>query len=117
MTSHEYAKQLRQLAELLESRPEFKLPNYQHNYILENGLEYFAYHGDKSGFLEAVKAVGSGTKQAGDKWDFSFLALNGLLRLTVAREAVCRLVKPAQEAVYDCEPLLSQEEESSLGAA
>jgi len=35
----------------------------------------------------------------------------------VARNAVCRLVKPAQPAVYDCEPLLSQEEEESIGAA
>lgn len=117
MTSHEYAKKLHELAERLESRPEFKLPYYQENYILEHGIDNFSYHSDKTGFLEAVKAVGSGTKKVGDKWDFTFLALDGLLRLTVARSAVCRLVKPAQPAEYECEPLLSQEEESSLGGA
>jgi hypothetical protein len=117
MKSHEYAKKLHELADLLESRPDFKLPDYQRNYISQHGIDNFSYHGDKTGFLAAVKAVGSGTKLPGDKDDFSFLACNGLLRLTVYRTAVCRIVKPAQPAEYDCIPLLSQEEENSLGAA
>jgi len=32
----------------------------------------------------------------------------------VERAKVCRLIKPAQEAVYECEPLLSPKEEAAL---
>lgn len=32
------------------------------------------------------------------------------IRASVNRQAVCRLVAPAREAVYECEPLLTEEE-------
>lgn len=116
MTSHEYAKKLRAMAEMLESLPEFSAPRYHENYIQDYGLERFCYHDNKAGFLAAVKAVGSGRKKAGgNDNELTFISLGGLLHLTVFRDAVCRVVKAAQPAVYDCEPLLSQAEEAALG--
>jgi len=35
----------------------------------------------------------------------------------IERTEICRLVKPAQEAVYECEPLLSEAEEAQIGGA
>jgi hypothetical protein len=36
------------------------------------------------------------------------------LNVEAPRDIACRVVTPAQPAVYDCEPLLSAEEEASL---
>ena len=33
------------------------------------------------------------------------------------RDAVCRIVEPAKPAVYECEPLLSVDEENEIGGA
>lgn len=33
----------------------------------------------------------------------------------IDRKSICRLVKPAQPAVYDCDPIFSQEEEEEIG--
>lgn len=113
MTSHEYATKLKELAAFLEGVDEFPLPDYWDYHIESCGLEHFSYYGEKEAFLAGVRALGSVKKQA-DKRDFAVLAANGLLKLSVNREAVCRLVKPAQEAVYECEPLLSQAEEAQI---
>jgi hypothetical protein len=112
MTSHEYAAKLKALAEALESKAEFILPDYQDNYVLHHGLESFSYYDRKDDFLSAVKAVGSGVKRVSNSGDsLEFLALSGMLRLTVYRTSVCRLV---QEAKYECDPLLTPEEEANL---
>lgn len=110
MTSHEYAKKLRELAMHLELAESFELPDYQENYHKGYGLVSFRYQDDKTGFLAAVKAVGAGKKQAISN-DFIFSCFDGALRLSVQRNSVCRLVKPAE---YECEPLLSRAEEGLL---
>lgn len=113
MTSHEYAGKLRQLAARLEEVAAFELPDYHESYIKESGLERFSYHFDKTGFLAAVRALGKGRKViAGD--DLRFVGADELLHLSIYRSEVCKLVKPAQPAEYDCEPLLSQAEEAQL---
>lgn len=115
MTSHEYAKKLHELAELLESRPEFKMPSYQKQYTADYGTGAFRYYTDKVGFLAAIRAIGSGRKDIGED-EVNFWDVKGLLRLEVDRNAVCHIVKPAQPAEYECEPLLSTEEETQVGA-
>ena len=117
VTSHQYAKQLRALADALETAPEFNLPRYWGAYSPKAGIAQFDYHHDKAGFLSAVKAVGSGTKKemyGGGEPEFHFFAFNGLLRLAIYRDVICRIVKPAQPAEYECEPLLSQAEEAQI---
>ena len=113
-TSRDYAKKLRELADFLDNRPEFPLPDYSDLHYRSRGIETLRYYSEKAPFLAAVKAVGTVTKCA-DGSDFMLVAANGLLQLCASRESVCRLVKPAQEAVYECEPLLSQAEEAAIG--
>lgn len=114
MTSHEYAKKLHDLANNLEHVEPFLLPNQSDSFYRDYGIESFRYYGEKLPFLAAVKAVGTGKKDTSKEREFSFIAFDGLLHIVVNRDAVCRIVKPAQPAEYDCEPLLSQEEEDSL---
>ena len=37
------------------------------------------------------------------------------LRASIAREVVCEIVEPARPAVYNCAPLLSDQEDAELG--
>ncbi len=79
----------------------------------ESKLYLFWDFSDKKNFLAAVKAVGPGRKEFdGDKIKFiPKLESDIHLVLRAPRNLVCKLVS---EAVYDCEPLLSKEEESKL---
>lgn len=113
MNSHEYAGKLRELAAQLEAAPSFKLPNYSTDHYRNSGLENLRYYEEKEPFLAAVRAIGKGRKVVDDRY-YNFVVADGLLHLSVNREAVCRIVKPAQPAEYDCEPLLSQAEEAQL---
>lgn len=109
MTSHEYARKLAAVADLLAAAPEFEMPSYMDSYIQSYGIDTIRFHNGKDRFLAAARAIGNGEKiYDGDT--FEFHVLSGLLRLTVDRDAVCRIVKPAVPAEYECEPLLSQEE-------
>jgi hypothetical protein len=113
MNSHEYAKRLRQCAELLESRPAFDWPNY-----VREGLglrvETLHYCSDKDGFIAAVRALGAGSKHINNDSipTQEFVVGDNLFAVSVDRDKVCRIVKPAQPAEYECLPLLSQEGES-----
>jgi hypothetical protein len=105
MNSHEYAKKLNRLADLLLSKPEFETANSEaYSYSI------FSYW-NKENFLGAVKALGSGKKE----WqtdDLTFIPHGtDMLKLTIGRNKVCRKVK---EAEYECEPLLSQAEEAAI---
>jgi hypothetical protein len=115
--SHTYAKNLRALADWLESKPAFPMRDVN---VIAKPL-YVTYYGDKDSFLAAVRALGAGKKETDEyfKDDLIFRATScpegTEFKVHVNRSAVCRLVRPAQEAVYDCEPLLSQAEEAEIG--
>jgi hypothetical protein len=115
MTSRDYAVALREAADALDARPEFELPRYVgSNFRIEN----FYYYEDKDRFLAAMRALGAGTKTQDDNYGspvLRFTIPNGRLSLSVSRDRVCRLVKPAQPAEYDCQPLLSPEESEQVG--
>ena len=112
MDSHAYADVLAEVAEGLRQRPAFELPNYTREIHLR--LQYFS---DKDRFLRAARAIGSGTKTVNDSaGEYKFTAAFGPLTIVADRTAVCRIVKPAQPAEYECEPLLEQEEEAGIGA-
>jgi hypothetical protein len=115
MTSHEYARKLRAVADLLEGASEFKMPAYMDGYVKEYGADNIQFHRDKELFIAAVRALPNGRK-AGDSNTYDFIVGDGLLHLQVNRSAVCRVVRPAVPAEYECEPLLSPEEEAQVGA-
>ena|ERR1700690_1682135 len=106
MKSHEYAEKLKEVADFLLSRPDFSTHS-------SDCKVWFWYFGNKTEFLEAAKAVGAGKKVYGDS-DMQFYP-NGApnFYLQVDRSAVCRKV---QEEKWECEPLLSQDEEALVGA-
>jgi hypothetical protein len=89
-------------------RPQFNLPHY------EDGGDRINYFSDKDGFIAAVRAVGGGTKSVSSD-DYKITVATGeqaaQLDLVANRDSVCRKV---QDEVWECEPLLSKEEESSM---
>jgi hypothetical protein len=101
MTSHEYATEIRKQADYLESRPVFEIPGSERT--------FFCFY-DKHKFLDAVRALAPGTKEYKyDDLDFTISAVS--IVLSIPRNRVCKLVAPA---VWDCEPLLSLQEDAAL---
>lgn len=107
--SHEYARALQQAAEFLLSKPEFTTET-SGPYI------YLGIFYDKEPFLKATRSLGALTKeytttQLKVKRE---LPLGARVYFEIGRDKVCRLV---QEAKWECEPILSPEEDASVGAA
>jgi hypothetical protein len=106
ITSREYAEKLRALASELDGFPEFPLPDYWkiHNWSVD-------YFNEKGPFLAALKALGTGAKSveddAGSTPIFVFRPKGASFRITIYRDGVCKLVRPAE---YDCAPLLAPNE-------
>lgn len=107
LNSHEYAAKLKQLADFLLSRPVF---DTDWTYV-RMGCPYWS---KKESFLGAVKALSPGKKEYTDH-EVTFEPVIGdpriKISLSVARNAVCVLVRPAE---YDCDPLLKPDEEKVL---
>lgn len=106
-TSHDYAKRLREAADFLESRPSFAVPDFD-----KRLFAHFNYS-DKEPFVAAVRALGTGTKTFDDD-EISFAIDAPFAKIIVAarRTVACRLIRPAE---YECDPLLSPDEEKELG--
>jgi hypothetical protein len=107
LSSHEYADRLSRLANFLRSRPAFDTGRYQFN-------DFLWFYGDKEKFLTAVRALGAGDKEVVGT-DLRFRPRHGIenvdFYVEVNRDQVCRKV---QDEKWECEPLLSPEEEASL---
>jgi len=110
-TSHDYAKQLREIADALLDLPAFQLPRHMSQDRVHDYLHYFS---DKERFVAAAKALGNFEKGVRD----DALVLSPLFsthfQIRADRSSVCRLVRSAQPAEYECEPLLSQAEEAAI---
>jgi hypothetical protein len=105
----EIAKDLRILADALEVAPDLELPQ-----------PYFAIHfwnnTAKDAFLALVKLLPRPFSKEYDDTDFKIRHdTTGLdINVYIPRSAVCELIAPAKPAEYRCEPLLSEDEESTL---
>jgi hypothetical protein len=108
-TSHAYAKALIEAANYLLDKPEFDTETAG-PYI------YLGHFWTKEKFLKAAKALGSFSKEYNDASlkIKNELPMGAQVYMEVSRDKVCRLV---QEAKYECEPLLSPEEEAELDAS
>ena len=107
-SSHEYAEKLKATAEWLLTKPEFELPNAGNSIYIGN------YWTDKDKFIAAVKALAPGKKKF-DGSDLEFQTTTPIiLWIRVSRSVVCRKV---QEEKWECEPLLSPEEETVVAEA
>jgi len=105
MTSHDLAREMQETAKALLSKPEFKIPSYI------TGPKEITFFSAKEDFLQAVKLSGSGKKDISGPNYVTFIPDCGGYKLSIDRSLVCKKIK---EAVYECEPLLSQLEESTL---
>ena len=105
MKSHELAQELHKQADYLLSHPEFPIPGGANKYIC---------FWSKESFLLAVRALEPCTKEyKGDDLDITITNCPSI-KLSIPRNKVCKLVSPA---IYDCEPLLSPQEDESIGSA
>ena len=105
MKSHEYAKQVIQAAEFILSRPEFEAET-------TSTTLYLGCFWDKALFLAAVRALGTGKKEySGTELRYAVEDHGAKMTMTIPRDKVCRKV---QEAKWECEPLLTPEEEAAL---
>jgi hypothetical protein len=108
-TSHDMARNLQRAAEWLLSRPAFEVSAYW------TEARLFATFDEKDRFIAAARALGSFKKEY-DSYNINLVAKipGGDIHLQAPRTTVCRLVRPAQ---YDCDALLSPEEDQALGGA
>jgi len=105
MTSHELARRMAATADYLLSRPDFDTPCTDHSLYLGS------YWDDKDAFIAAVKALGSGTKEYSGS-DLQYNAATPMRIWTrINRNKVCRKV---QEERWECESILSAEDEVAL---
>ena len=110
MKSHELADSLEKLAKHLREQPDEEI----------GGVELGNVYGSTSDQFKALAMIMPKplTKRY-DNGPISWLWLEGTyeklkLSFHIDRSKVCRLVTPAQPAVYECDPLLSAEEEAAL---
>lgn len=107
-TSHEYANALKDLADEILSRPDFQL-GWTNNEIS------LGVSADREEILAFAKNLHPLRKEYTDsEIVLRFGAGAVVARISGSRKSVCRLVKPAQPAEYECDPLLTPEEEAAL---
>ena len=103
--------ELRKLADGLDTLGDQTVP--------EIFIRYWASSEEKEDFLALAKVF---PRPFQKEFDTLWLRLRyetgaGVhIQANIPRSAVCRIVEPAREAVYECEPVLSAQEESTLAA-
>lgn len=108
----EVANELRKLADGLDNDP---------NANIERPFIYFSHYGNsnKASFMAIAKALPRPfQKEYKDKdFEISYRGEAIVLCVRINRDAVCRIVAPAKPAVYECDPILSEEEHAKLDGA
>ena len=109
----EVANELRRIADSLSAQPDAEVQKAWVTF----------YCASKELFLSTFRALPRPLAKKydtdGDSWDRVHLEHRGTgvdLDCSVYRSTICELVEPAKEAVYRCEPLLSDEEEAQVSA-
>lgn len=107
-TALEYANGLRALAEFYEAHPDMPLPYPVHHVFMA----------DRELFLLAVKdlAEGGRVEKKADDSDSSYPRFHAVrmfgpvkLNVEIDRKTICRIVRPAQPAVFECPDSLLEE--------
>jgi hypothetical protein len=104
-TTHDWAKQLQDTANYLLNRPAVELGDTE----LITTLPFYGEE-QKKIFLDLVRGTLPGEKRY-NTYSVLFLPRGVNLKLQINRDAVCRRV---QEIKYECEPLLSPEEDAQM---
>lgn len=110
----EVAQELRRIADVLDNNPETE--------VMRPDLSFFHFS-NKDDFMRLAKIFPRPyEKEYGGGEQYSRIRLvhktpSVEVTASIYRSAVCTLITPARPAEYDCEPLLSFEEESELESA
>ena len=115
-TAGAVAQELRKLADALDKEPELQVFRPEIDFLTK-----YAGETKKSVFLALARILPRPLKKQPQRYDGTALELvheTSAIRILAAipRSEVCRLIEPAKTipAVYDCTPLLSEDEENQL---
>lgn len=109
----ELAKELRKLADAVEGLDEvvtFSIPRVYFGFAYGNEKH-------KQSFIEFAKVMPKPFEKKFTDNELQLVYENETLAVQayIERDKVCKIITPAQPAVYDCEALLSQAEIAQLG--
>lgn len=104
--AHEVAAELRKFADCLDTEPDAEVVRVYINQFYYNKEPFLAM----SKLIPRPLAKVYGTDRLLISHDTEAVCIN----VSIPRDKVCTLVKEAQPAVYECEPLLSAEDETKL---
>jgi hypothetical protein len=103
-TSHDWARSLQKDAEFLLAKPEVEIGN-----IPKTANWLFS---QKEAFLNLVRATKPGRKNTTESYIY-FYPKDSNLEILVGRNLFCKRLNPE----YECEPLLSKEEDAEMEAS
>jgi hypothetical protein len=108
MTSHEYATELKKLADEMLACPDFQLGWSDDTCTLGIGAS-------KDELLAFAKNLRPLRKEYSDTQIKLFFGSGRITaEISADRTVACRIVEPAKPPVYECDPLLAPEEEAAL---
>jgi hypothetical protein len=102
-TTHDWARDLQRTAEFLLSREAIEIG------VIPETRGWF--WSEKQPFIALVRATMPGRKETSNDY-ISFIPAGANLQFTINRSVVCRRLNPE----YECEPLLSPEEDAEMEA-
>jgi hypothetical protein len=107
-TASSVAKELRRLADALDKGGEAPMVRCYINFL--------HYKGDKNAFLSVARFLPRPLKKeySHDSIILDIDTPSLSVRAEAPRTVACRVITPAQEAVYECEPLLADGEDAAL---
>lgn len=103
-TSHEWARDLQKTAEFLFSKEDVEIGNIP--------VTHYGSYSSKEPFLKLVRALKPGRKTT-SQYYVNFFPTGVNLELSINRDLVCHRINPE----YECEPLLSKEEDAEMEAS
>lgn len=109
-TARDVASELRKFADSLEKNPEA--------IIVRPNIRFWHWNEkDRDLFLAEAPLLPRPIQKIYDDTDFKLKYETGSISIwaEIPRSAVCRLITPAQDAVYECDPILSDSEMEEVG--
>jgi hypothetical protein len=115
--AHEIATELRKLADALDAQPEVELnrPFVSWHHYVANEKDMFTALAKL--MPRPIKKSITGEGGSMPRIDLTYQTSAITIYTQIPQSATCELVEPAKPAVYRCDPILSQLEESELEAS
>ena len=107
-TAGAVAQELRRIADALDKEPTLEIAPY---------LSISAKFDDVEGFRKLAKIMPRPmTKKIafeGETYE-DFVLESEFWNIKIPRKTICKIIQPARPAIYDCPPVLSEEEEAEM---